>query len=200
MALFLLWLANAATAFAQSSQVTIKAVGAATLGTDVTHTALVGGGVIVEPTELLQFFAEASLEPWHSYPADTQAPPSSLANVGVPFAVIIVNTPLGMDRVRVNTTYFGGLRLITPRDRTVRTFVDVGIGVATFKTARMSYPDFLPSGYYTENLSIWGAGGGLSTTLHERWVLDGEYRWCHPWAEITGSNFHRLQVGLGFTF
>ena len=126
-------------------------------------------------------------------------PPPSSRSSGGPVIVVITTEPLGIPG-RINATYFGGLRLIAPPDRTVRAFVDVGIGLARFKGTRTSYPDNLPVGYYTENRSVWGVGGGLSKTLHERWVLDGEYRWCHSWSDLAGPSFHRVQAGLGFAF
>lgn len=148
------------TAFAQTSRIIIKGVGAGTLGSRVGSTSLVGGGITIEPAALVEFFAEATWEVGHSYPADTQEAPSHTSYVSEPVAVIITNTPLEGIRSRINAVYFGGLRLITPPDRTVRTFVAVGLGLAQFKGTTVSDPDNLPRGYYTEGLSIWGVGGG----------------------------------------
>lgn len=187
-------------AFAQTPRLVVKALGAGTLGSQVDRTALVGGGVALEASPLVQLFAEGTWEVGHAYPADTMAPPSSRLSTGVPVAVVILNTPFEGIRRRVNAVYFGGVRLITPSDRTVRTFVDAGIGVARFKGTETAYPDNRLLGYYTETQSVWGVGGGFSTTRNERWVFEGEYRWCHPTSEIAGVPFHRVQADLGFSF
>lgn len=187
-------------ASAQSPRLAIKAIGAGTLGTQVGRTTHLGGGVTVDATPLVELFGEATLEAGHAYPADTRDAPSQAPNAGEPVFVIILNTPIDGIRSRVNAMYFGGIRLITPPDRTVQTFVDIGAGLAQYKATTTSYPSNLPDGYYTEQLGIWGIGGGLSTTVHDRWVLDAEYRWCHPWSEVRGHPFHRLQAGIGVAF
>lgn len=135
-------LAFPVSASAQGPRTTIKAIGAGVLGSDVASTALVGGGLTVERSDLLQFFAEATVELGHTYPADTPRP--ATAATGEPVFVIITDRPLGL-LPRVHATYFGGLRLITPPDRTVRAFVAAAAGLATYKGTTLSYPDFLPS-------------------------------------------------------
>lgn len=188
------------SARAQSLQASIKAIGAGVVGGHSERNSLVGAGISLELNDVLQVFAEATFEVGQSYPADTQEPPSRTSSINEPAIIIIVNAPFAGNRTRVNATYFGGLRLITPPDRNVRTFVAAGIGLAQFKVAAVSYPDGLPTGYYTDNVNIWGAGGGLSKTVRERWVVEGEYRWCHPWSEFASSSFHRVQAGFGLTF
>ncbi len=187
-------------ASAQSPRLGIKAIGAGTLGNQVGRATHLGGGVTVDATPLVELFGEATLEVGHAYPADTRDAPSQTPNAGEPVFVIITNTPIDGIRSRVNAVYFGGIRLITPPDRTVRTFVDVGTGLAQYKATTTSYPSNLPDGHYTEQLGVWGIGGGFSKTVRDRWVLDAEYRWCHPWSELRGQPFHRVQAGLGLAF
>lgn len=186
-------------AFAQTPRFVVKALGAGTLGSHVDRTALVGGGVALEPSPLTQLFAEGSWEVGHSYPADTMVSPSDASYSG-PFIIVIANTPFEGPRPRIDAVYFGGIRLITPPDRTVRVFVDGGVGIAQFKGTVTAYPDNRLLGYYTDNVSVWGAGGGFSKAVGQRWVFEGEYRWCHPTSDTSGVPFHRGQAGLGVSF
>lgn len=185
------------TAFAQ---LTIRAVGAETLGWRNGRTGVVGGGLTVEPHDIVQVFADAAFEFGHTYPADTIRRPSYATSVGAPSQVIIVSTPDDPHGpVQIVATYFGGVRLITPPDRPVRVFANIGMGFARYKSSERSLLTDV-TGYYTAHETEWGFGGGFSKAFHERWVVDGEYRLCAPLATDYGQGFQRVQVSIGRTF
>ena len=95
----------------------------------------------------------------------------------------------------------GGLRLTTPRERTVRSFLAAGAGYSRIRHS-FDFPDVDGAVRTSRTTSRDGyvtLGGGFSGHISPRVMVEGEYRRFQPWSDA-GLGLHVVQASIGLTF